>query len=232
MTRVSVLGVLLLTGSTSASAPASDTPPGVTHSSRLSRIFDEVHARREQKQVQMRARREQKQKDSQARVQKNSQARLVSVEDRVQSTLEDSPSRFRESAGYRLNPGAQGVGRAERRQRHRRAAQRARLHHRHRRGAQHDHLPAVAGWPSPSPPPPPSPLRACHPPRDTRCRPRRVSHHLSLRARQKQRLATNSTIKVRGASPLTPHTPARLTRLTPITPRAAYHGQLRHACAS
>ena len=68
MTRVSVLGVLLLTGSTSAS-------------SRLARIFDEVHARREQKQVQMCARREQKQKDSQARVQKNSQARLVSVED-------------------------------------------------------------------------------------------------------------------------------------------------------
>eukprot|EP00964_Phaeocystis_antarctica_P026502 scaffold14937_cov57-Phaeocystis_antarctica.AAC.5 len=31
----------------------------------------------------------------------------------------------------------------------------------------------------------------CHPPRDTRCRPRRVSHHPSLRARQKQRLATN-----------------------------------------
>ena len=120
MTRISVLVVLLLTGSTSASAPASDTPPGVTHSSRLSRIFDEVHARREQKQNQMRARREQKQKDSQARVQKNSQARLVSVEDRVQSTLEDSPSRSREPAGYRLNPGAQGVGRAERRQRHRR----------------------------------------------------------------------------------------------------------------
>ena len=34
-------------------------------------------------------------------------------------------------------------------------------------------------------------LRACHPPRETRCRPRRVSHHPSLRARQKQRLATN-----------------------------------------
>ena len=55
-------------------------------------------------------------------------------------------------------------------------------------------------------------LRACHPPRDTRCRQRRVSHHPSLRARQKQRLATNSTIKVRGASPLTPHT------RTPHTP--------------
>ena len=47
---------------------------------------------------------------------------------------------------------------------------------------------------------------ACHPPRDTRCRPRRVSHHPSLLARQKQRLATYSTIKVCGASPHTPHT--------------------------
>ena len=47
---------------------------------------------------------------------------------------------------------------------------------------------------------------ACHPPRDTRCRPRRVSHHPSLLARQKQRLATYSTIKVCGASPHTLHT--------------------------
>ena len=44
-------------------------------------------------------------------------------------------------------------------------------------------------------------------PRDTPCRPRRVSHHPSLRARQKQRLATNSTTKVRGASPHAAHTP-------------------------
>ena len=57
----------------------------------------------------MHARREQKQKHSQARERKNSQARLVSV----QSSLEDSPSGFRESPGYELNP---GLGRAERRQ--------------------------------------------------------------------------------------------------------------------
>ena len=91
MNRASVVAVLLLTGSTSA------TPPGVARS-RLSRIFEEVHARREQKQ-----------KHSQARERKNSQARLVSV----QSSLEDSPSGFRESPGYELNP---GLGRAERRQ--------------------------------------------------------------------------------------------------------------------
>ena len=102
MNRASVVAVLLLTGSTSA------TPPGATRS-RLSRIFEEVHARREQKQ-----------KHSQARAQKDSQARLASV----QSSLEDSPSGFRESPGYQLNPGAQGVGRAERRQQRQRDAQR------------------------------------------------------------------------------------------------------------
>eukprot|EP00964_Phaeocystis_antarctica_P056656 scaffold33436_cov54-Phaeocystis_antarctica.AAC.6 len=47
--------------------------------------------------------------------------------------------------------------------------------------------------------------------------------------------ATNSTIKVRGASPHTHHTRARLTPappLTPITPTthlAAHRSQLRHA---
>ena len=59
-----------------------------------------------------------------------------------------------------------------------------------------------------------------------------LSHHPSLRARQKQRLTTNSTTKVCGASPHTPHTRSPRTphtlhpsHPTSITPRCPPHTQ-------